>query len=310
MKNYRRSLPPLDLLVFFEAAYRTRSFTGCATELNVSQAAVSKRIRQFEDWIGEPLFERRGKRLFPTVAGDRLFQTVGMALEFLRQGIGPLREEARRPLSIGANTAIGMFWLTPELRKFGLSRHACPTRLVTSDDGQDLFTENNDLVVAYGNGIVPGWESILLQDEELTPVAAPGLAATFGKKPIKTINDIAPAARPPLLNYPRSGPDWVDWRAWFNTLSLGGMATWRTEQMSTYSQTIGEAMQGKGIALGSLTLLRSELESGKLVPVTNDLLKSGRGYYLYHSTKAALSSDAQNLSDFLVAAASSDKPTA
>jgi len=302
MKNYRRTLPPLDLLIFFEAAYRTKSFTSCAAELNVSQAAVSKRIRHMEDWLGEPLFGRDGKRLFPTTAGDRLFQTAAMALEFLQQGIGSLREEARRPLSIGTNTAIGMFWLTAQLRAFGLSLHACPTRLQISDNNQDLFHEGNDLVVAYGSGAVPGWNSVLLHNEELTPVAAPRLASAFGKGQLKTINEIAPAARPPLLNYPRSGPDWVDWHAWFNGLSLKGIEKWRTEQLSTYSQTIGEALQGKGIALGSLILLKSELETGNLIRLSNDLFRSGRGYYLYHSAKTALSSDARNLSDFLIAA--------
>ena len=48
MKKYRTSLPPLDLLIFFEAAHRRGTFTACAEELHVSQAAVSKRIRQLE----------------------------------------------------------------------------------------------------------------------------------------------------------------------------------------------------------------------------------------------------------------------
>jgi DNA-binding transcriptional LysR family regulator len=84
MKRYRTALPPLDLLIFFEAAHRVGSFTGCAAELNVSQAAVNKRIHQLEKWIGEPLFIRNGKRLAPTQSGEHLYRTVGMALEFLR----------------------------------------------------------------------------------------------------------------------------------------------------------------------------------------------------------------------------------
>src|SRR5260221_27419 len=91
MKNYRTTLPPLDLLVFFEAAHRVGSFTGCATELHVSQAAVSKRIHQLEEWIGEPLFIRNGKRLASTETGERLYHTAGMRLEFLRQGLDTLR---------------------------------------------------------------------------------------------------------------------------------------------------------------------------------------------------------------------------
>jgi len=40
-------LPSLDALVFFEAAARLNSFTRAAEELYVTQAAVSKRIRDF-----------------------------------------------------------------------------------------------------------------------------------------------------------------------------------------------------------------------------------------------------------------------
>jgi DNA-binding transcriptional LysR family regulator len=228
-----------------------------------------------------------------------------MALEFLQQGVGSLREEARRPLSIGANAAIGMFWLTGQLRTFGLSRNACPTRLLTSDDNRDLFSESNDLIVAYGNGTVSGWNTILLQEEELVPVAAPRLAAVLGNA-LTTISDIVPPDRPPLLNYPRSGPDWVDWRGWFNALSLDDIDGWQVELLSTYSQTIGEAIQGRGIALGSLTLLSSELEAGSLVRLTDDFLRTGRGYYLCHSKKSGLSGDAKNLADFLIAATSRD----
>ena len=51
MQAYRKSLPPLDTLVFFEAAMRHLNFTEAAEELFVTQAAVSKRIRQLEDWL-------------------------------------------------------------------------------------------------------------------------------------------------------------------------------------------------------------------------------------------------------------------
>jgi len=48
MKNYRSSLQPLDYLLFFEAAARHRSITKAASELSVSQAAVSKRVKFLE----------------------------------------------------------------------------------------------------------------------------------------------------------------------------------------------------------------------------------------------------------------------
>ena len=51
-------LPSLDALRVFEAAARHLSFTQAADELNVTQAAVSQRIRSLEESLGVPLFKQ------------------------------------------------------------------------------------------------------------------------------------------------------------------------------------------------------------------------------------------------------------
>src|SRR5258706_135528 len=56
MRNPR--LPSLDLLRGFEAAARHMSFTRAASELNVTQSAVSRQIKTLEDHLGVPLFRR------------------------------------------------------------------------------------------------------------------------------------------------------------------------------------------------------------------------------------------------------------
>jgi DNA-binding transcriptional LysR family regulator len=290
MKRYRATLPPLDTLIFFEAAYRTKSFTAGAGELHVSQA---------EEWMGEALFVRDGKRLFSTPLGDKLFQTASMTLEFLHQGLGALREEAQRPLSIGANTAVGMFWLTPRLRDFGLSPNACPIRLITSDNPQDLFNQGNDLTVTYGDGTLGDRKATLLFEEELVPLVAPEMARRLDTD-LRSIRDIPPGQRPKLLNYGRASPDWVDWRVWFQRMSLSDFDAWPVETLSTYSQSIGEAIKGRGIALGSIGLLRAELKADLLRPISLDALLSGRGYYISYDNRAAPSPGAQRLIDHLI----------
>ncbi|WP_187487305.1 LysR family transcriptional regulator, partial [Duffyella gerundensis] len=44
-KGYRRIVPSLTALVEFEAVARLASFTLAATELGVTQAAVSRQVR-------------------------------------------------------------------------------------------------------------------------------------------------------------------------------------------------------------------------------------------------------------------------
>lgn len=303
MKKYRSTLPPLDLLIFFEAAHRRGSFTACAAELHVTQAAVSKRIRQLEDWVGEPLFLRHGTRLQTTESGERLYHSVGMALEFLRMGLTNLREQANRPLSIAANTVVGMFWLAPQLQDFGLSGDACPTRLTTSDNSSALLADGNDLLLLYTDGDIPGWTCTRLLDEEMTPMASPELAARIGARPDKAFAALCGPDAPPLLTYRRGSPDWVDWLFWFKAIDAGRITDWPVRLCSTYSQSIGEALRGKGIALGSMSLLSNELAAGRLVVLSKDVLRTNRGYYLCQDQRVPPTPDAQRLTDFLISRA-------
>lgn len=121
MDNRRKNLPPLDTLIFFDAVIRAGGFTAASTELYVSQAAVSKRVRQLEDWLGTPLFERGARSLTPTAAGQSLAEPVAMALDYLGASLDGLKSPARPAVRIAANNAVSMFWLFPRLSALGLA---------------------------------------------------------------------------------------------------------------------------------------------------------------------------------------------
>ena len=63
-------MPPLDLLVGFEAAARHLSFTKAGDELYLTQSAVSRQIKELEDQLGVALFQRRHRALALTEAGS------------------------------------------------------------------------------------------------------------------------------------------------------------------------------------------------------------------------------------------------
>jgi LysR family glycine cleavage system transcriptional activator len=72
MKKHRCSLPPLDYLLFFEAVARQGNFTKAAEELNVSQAAVSKRVKVLEGLLGFFLVHRQGRYINFTPEGLKI----------------------------------------------------------------------------------------------------------------------------------------------------------------------------------------------------------------------------------------------
>ena len=68
--------PDFNRLHVFYQIYRLQSVAGAAVELCVTQSAVSQNLQKLEQEIGVPLFHRLHKRLVPTSAGERLYQTT------------------------------------------------------------------------------------------------------------------------------------------------------------------------------------------------------------------------------------------
>ena len=62
----------LRQLRIFEAVARNHSISRAATELHLTQPAVSMQMKQLEEQVGLPLVEQIGKRLFLTEAGEEL----------------------------------------------------------------------------------------------------------------------------------------------------------------------------------------------------------------------------------------------
>ncbi len=91
-------------LRYFQIVAHEGHLTRAAERLNVSQSALSSQIRQLEDRLGQPLFERRGRALHLTEAGrialdhaDSIFETGRELVSILKQ-----TSQTRRPLRIGA----------------------------------------------------------------------------------------------------------------------------------------------------------------------------------------------------------------
>jgi LysR family transcriptional regulator, glycine cleavage system transcriptional activator len=66
-----RRLPSLNALKAFEAAARNEGFTDAAAELFVSHAAISRHIKELEEYLGTQLFTRTGRGVDLTQAGKR-----------------------------------------------------------------------------------------------------------------------------------------------------------------------------------------------------------------------------------------------
>lgn len=78
-------------LRYFVALSEYLNFTKAADKVHVTQSTLSHQIRQLEEEIGQPLFDRIGKRIMLTKAGDIFLGYAWKALREVDQGLSELR---------------------------------------------------------------------------------------------------------------------------------------------------------------------------------------------------------------------------
>ncbi len=120
----RRFLPTLSTLQAFEAAARQLSFTKAADDLGITQSAISRQIKNLEEFLGIQLFERYGSRVVLTDAGQAYAETIHAAIDKLEiASIDIVRgRRAEEALKIGTLPTFGSRWLTRHIDAF--SRHS------------------------------------------------------------------------------------------------------------------------------------------------------------------------------------------
>lgn len=111
----------LYLLEAFVAVAQRGSFSGGGEQLHLTQPAVSKRVRQLEEQLGTPLFDRIGRRIDLTEAGRALLPRARHLLNEARdlyRLIDNLDGEVRGPLVMGTSHHIGLHRLPGPLKHF------------------------------------------------------------------------------------------------------------------------------------------------------------------------------------------------
>lgn len=105
----------------FVSVAETGSFSHASAQLFLTQPAISKRIAALEDELGTRLFDRIGRRVSLTEAGQALLpraRRILLEVEDSRRAISNLAGQVGGKLSIGTSHHIGLHRLPPVLRQF------------------------------------------------------------------------------------------------------------------------------------------------------------------------------------------------
>jgi len=271
MINPRRLLPSISMLMAFDAAARSGSFTTAAKELSLTQGAVSKQINSLEALLGVKLFVRLHQAVELTDSGKVYAQEILTALDHIRAAsIRVISSPQGGMLNVAVLPTFGTRWLMPRLPSFLKAYPDITLNFMTRLSPFDFRTEDIHAAVHYGADDWPGTESTYLMGEAVVPLCSPQFKAEYG---VRVASDLA---RVPLLHISsRSGA----WQQWFLAQNMGpqnsrGMVF---EEFLTAAQA---AVAGTGAVLLPEFLVNHELERGELVAIDTQPIKSDYGYYL------------------------------
>lgn len=105
----------------FVAVAETGSFSAAGQRLHLTQPAVSKRIATLEEQLNSLLFDRVGRRIYLTQAGQSLLPNAKRILQEVvdaQRAVADLQGEVRGQLAMATSHHIGLHRLPPALRHF------------------------------------------------------------------------------------------------------------------------------------------------------------------------------------------------
>ena len=301
MAKSARTLPPLDLLLGFEAAARSLSFTKAAGELFLTQSAVSRQILALEDFLGQALFERRHKALALTEAGQAYFRTVGPVLDQLRESTRRLKESRTgHLLTVTTTISFASMWLVPRLSRFRKKHPHVDVRVAAATDVVDIDREAIDLAIrdCRMDAAPPG--AIVLMADHVAPVCSPGLVKEARKsrhplvKPAGLEHQVLLHMHDPQGRFP-----FISWPSWLESAGVPELTPAGSLVFGQYDQVITAAIHGQGVALGRMSLLQQDLREKRLVTLFGRSQRIGRAFHAVYAKDAASRPEARQFVEWV-----------
>jgi DNA-binding transcriptional LysR family regulator len=249
-----------QLRVFVKVA-ETLNFSQAARELLLSQPAVSMQMKALERGLGMPLFDRVGKRISLSVAGQDLYSRALRILGLVdetAQTMSDLRTGRKGRLRVVATTTVGIYVVPQLLGQFHNRHPEVEIHLEVANwerTCERLFSGEADIAVA-GPQLHPQLQMEPFMDDELVVIASPNHHLARREK--VSLEELS--AEPMLLRERGSGTRAaVDRLFHDHALALRGAM-----ELSRNGAIKQVAKAGLGVAVLSRTCLDLEIAANEL----------------------------------------------
>lgn len=296
LKN-RAALPRLDYLLTFEVAAELESFAAAAKELNVSETAVSRKIRLLEEHFNCALFLRGHRSVQLTDQGRKLLAGISAPLKALEEtALGMHSAPTPGTVRMAATNSVAALWLLPRLPAFRRSHANITISLFSSDLDKECLSERFDLTILRGEGIWPGYRAERLFGETVFPVCSPGYAENQ-----KTLACVEELPAQSLIEVTNNHTEWLNWTTWLARKGVDPARIRHSTHVNTYPLAIQAAVDGLGIALGWGHLVDRHIKDGRLVRPLGDVhVRTRSGYYLLRREDARHDPDTAQVAAWLL----------
>ncbi|WP_049629648.1 LysR family transcriptional regulator [Cellvibrio sp. pealriver] len=181
----------LQDLEFFLRVAESGNMSETARQMNITNAAVSAAIKRLELALDVNLIERTTRSLHLSAAGQSLIPYVQQALAVLDDAESELRNlqtAVAGEISVGLPSDLGRHLLLDILDEFQQQFPRVSLRLDFSDFMQDLYRDNLDMVIRYGELKDSSLVARKLCDNQRILAASPAYIARM--PPLDSLEDL------------------------------------------------------------------------------------------------------------------------
>lgn len=305
-------LPPLNALRAFEAAGRLENIRGAASELVVTPGAVSRHVRVLEDWLGVTLFRRGAHSVSLTQAGQAYLAAVGPHLRAIADATERIAATAPElQLKVRTWTSFAG-WLVPRLPEFRRLNPGIEVQLTASSQGTEFRQPDVDVeIIGYGTWdevtetdpesdvdrrADPAHEAVAVVHTHMVCVCSPAYLAGHGTAAPEDLRRSGDHCLLQSLSTPEL------WDRWLRAAGADGAGPRRELVYGDAALTAQAARAGQGIAILPETVVRDDIDEGRLVVLFGpEVVSCSFDYYLLAPPHRFRSRPVQLFRDWLTA---------
>lgn len=278
------------IMIFRTVCESGYNSTRAAEKLHMTQPAISLAIKELEQYYNVQLFDRIGRRLQITDAGQHFLQYAIHISDLFSDMERGLREwNSKGILRVGASITIGSQFLPCYVKEFSKAYKDIDVRAIIDQSDrleQKLLSNELDFALIEGIAHNPNIESNAYMEDFLTVIAS----QKSGFKKDEVISKEAFVNQRILLRERGSGTREVFERV---AEQSGIQITPVWEAMST-TALLNAVINDIGVSVLPYRMVASAIETGSVVPVKVDGLEFNRKFYIIHHKDKFLTSPAKS----------------